>query len=449
MSKDRVHILGICGTFMGGLAILGKEEGLEISGCDANIYPPMSDHLNEMGIEIAEGYDSSKLPEADYYVIGNSISRGNPALEFLLSKKADLISGPEWLYKTILKNKRVIAVSGTHGKTTTTAMIAWILEDQGIDAGYLIAGKPKDFEKSARKGEDDIFVIEADEYDTAFFDKRSKFIHYKPDTLVINNLEFDHGDIFPDISFIFREFHHLIRTLKEEAHIIFPTDDLNVSKVLNMGCWSNLISYGVDSNHENAISLKGSKNLTFTVEKEKGDLSWEMYGEHNARNAMSAALAVKQYGISLEEALSSLSKFKGVSKRQDILLDTERLLLIEDFAHHPTAIKTTLEGIKEKYPSRRLVAVIELRSNTMKSGYHDDRLVDAVSLADEVFWKSEDFVQVEKLVNKNASNSRQIIDVDSFIADFDSVSSRGDIFIVMSNGNFDDISKKIIDKVND
>ena len=328
-------------------------------------------------------------------------------------------------------------------------MIAWIFEDQGIDAGYLIAGKPKDFEKSARKGEDDIFVIEADEYDTAFFDKRSKFIHYKPDTLVINNLEFDHGDIFPDISFIFREFHHLIRTLKEEAHIIFPTDDLNVSKVLNMGCWSNLISYGVDSNHENVISLKGSKNLTFTVEKEKGDLSWEMYGEHNARNAMSAALAVKQYGISLEEALSSLSKFTGVSKRQDILLDTERLLLIEDFAHHPTAIKTTLEGIKEKYPSRRLVAVIELRSNTMKSGYHDDRLVDAVSLADQVFWKSEDFVQVEKLVNKNASNSRPIIDVDSFIADFDSVSSRGDIFIVMSNGNFDDISKKIIDKVND
>ena len=260
MSKERVHILGICGTFMGGLALLGKEQGLEISGCDFNIYPPMSDHLHEMGIDISEGYDPSKLPEADCYVIGNSISRGNPALEFLLSKKANLISGPDWLYKTVLKNKRVIAVSGTHGKTTTTAMIAWIFEDHNIDVGYLIAGKPKDFEKSARLGEQDIFVIEADEYDTAFFDKRSKFIHYKPDTLIINNLEFDHGDIFPDLSFIFREFHHLIRILNEEAQIIFPTDDLNIAKVLNMGCWSKLISYGVDGNHENAISLKDPTN---------------------------------------------------------------------------------------------------------------------------------------------------------------------------------------------
>jgi UDP-N-acetylmuramate: L-alanyl-gamma-D-glutamyl-meso-diaminopimelate ligase len=449
MSKERVHILGICGTFMGGLALLGKEQGLEISGCDLNIYPPMSDHLHEMGIDISEGYDPSKLPEADCYVIGNSISRGNPALEFLLSKKANLISGPDWLYKTVLKNKRVIAVSGTHGKTTTTAMIAWIFEDHNIDVGYLIAGKPKDFEKSARLGEQDIFVIEADEYDTAFFDKRSKFIHYKPDTLIINNLEFDHGDIFPDLSFIFREFHHLIRILNEEAQIIFPTDDLNIAKVLNMGCWSKLISYGVDGNHENAISLKDPTNITFTIKDETGDLDWDMYGEHNARNAMAAALAVNQYGISLESALVSLRNFSGVSKRQDILINSERLLLIEDFAHHPTAIKTTLEGIKQKYPTRRLVAVIELRSNTMKSGYHDDHLIESVSLADEVFWKSEDFEQVEGLVSKKKSNSKQIINVDSFIEDFDSISSPGDIFIIMSNGNFDDISKKIIKKIND
>ena len=449
MPKQRIHILGVCGTFMGSLALLAKELGHDVSGCDANTYPPMSNLLQNQGIDLINGYELKDLPKADCYVIGNALSRGNPLVEEILKRNDKFISGPEWILQNILTERKVIAVSGTHGKTTTTSMIAWILEDLGFKPGYLIAGKPKNFDASSSLGSGDIFVIEADEYDTAFFDKRAKFIHYRPEVLVINNLEFDHGDIFPDISFIYREFHHLIRTLKEEAHIIFPTDDLNVSKVLNMGCWSNLISYGVDSNHENAISLKGSKNLTFTVEKEKGDLSWEMYGEHNARNAMSAALAVKQYGISLEEALSSLSKFTGVSKRQDILLDTERLLLIEDFAHHPTAIKTTLEGIKEKYPSRRLVAVIELRSNTMKSGYHDDRLVDAVSLADEVFWKSEDFVQVENLVNKNASNSRQIIDVDSFIADFDSVSSRGDIFIVMSNGNFDDISKKIIDKVND
>ena len=449
MSKERVHILGICGTFMGGLALLGKEQGLEISGCDANIYPPMSDHLHEMGIDITEGYNSSKLPEADCYVIGNSISRGNPALEFLLSKKANLISGPEWLYKTVLKNKKVIAVSGTHGKTTTTAMIAWIFEDQGIDVGYLIAGKPKDFEKSARKGNEDIFVIEADEYDTAFFDKRSKFIHYKPDTLIINNLEFDHADIFPDLSFIFREFHHLIRTLKEEAHIIFPSDDLNISKVISMGCWSKLISYSVETAHENSLNFHDSGKTTYIIDGENGTLDWEMYGEHNARNAMTAALAVKQYGISLSDALMSLEKFKGVSKRQEILLDTERLLLVEDFAHHPTAIKSTIAGIRKQYPNRRLVTAIELRSNTMKSGYHDDSLVQAVYEADQVFWKSEDYKQVQGLIDKKVTNSKQITDVNSFVADFDSISVNGDILLVMSNGNFDDISKKIINKIID
>ena len=449
MSKERVHILGICGTFMGGLALLGKEQGIEISGCDENIYPPMSDHLKDMGIEITEGYDASEIPDADFYVIGNSISRGNTALEFLLSNNANLISGPEWLYKSVLKNKKVIAVSGTHGKTTTTAMIAWIFEDQGMDVGYLIAGKPKDFEKSARNGKEDIFVIEADEYDTAFFDKRSKFIHYKPDTLIINNLEFDHADIFPDLAFILREFHHLIRTLKEEAKIIFPTDDLNVSKVLSMGCWSKLIGYGLDSKHENSVSFNDSDKTTYTIDSEKGTLNWRMYGEHNSRNAMTAALAVKQYGIPLRDALISLEKFKGVSKRQDILLDTERLLLIEDFAHHPTAIKSTITGIRKQYPNRRLMTAIELRSNTMKSGYHDDSLVQAVHEADQVFWKSEDYKQVQGLIDKKVTNSKQITDVDSFVADFDSISVNGDILLVMSNGNFDDISKQLKNKIID
>ena len=329
MSKERVHILGICGTFMGGLAILGKENGIDISGCDENIYPPMSDHLEEMEIQIMQGYDASLIPDADRYVIGNSISRGNPALEYLLSTKADLISGPDWLYKTILKDKKVIAVSGTHGKTTTTAMIAWIFEDQGIDVGYLIAGRPKDFHKSARRGKDDIFVLEADEYDTAFFDKRSKFIHYKPDTLIINNLEFDHADIFPDISYIYREFHHLIRTLKEEARIIFPTDDLNISKVLNMGCWSKLISYGINGQHENSISFSEDNSPTrLRIAGDEGELDWTMLGEHNARNAITAVLAAKQYGIEMKDALNSLKKFKGVAKRQDLLFEDHRLVSV-------------------------------------------------------------------------------------------------------------------------
>lgn len=445
MSKERVHILGICGTFMGGLAILGKENGIDISGCDENIYPPMSDHLEEMGIQIMQGYDASLIPDADRYVIGNSISRGNPALEYLLSTKADLISGPDWLYKTILKDKKVIAVSGTHGKTTTTAMIAWIFEDQGIDVGYLIAGRPKDFHKSARRGKDDIFVLEADEYDTAFFDKRSKFIHYKPDTLIINNLEFDHADIFPDISYIYREFHHLIRTLKEEARIIFPTDDLNISKVLNMGCWSKLISYGINGQHENSISFSQDNTPTLLrIAGNEGELDWTMLGEHNARNAITAVLAAKQYGIEMKDALNSLKKFKGVAKRQDLLFEDHRLVLIEDFAHHPTAIKSTLEGIKKKFPNKRLIAAIELRSNTMKSGFHDNNLVEAIAVADKVFWKSEDFTQTEKLVGAEPSKSSQIVNISEFVKEFKMLNQADDLLVVMSNGNFDNLTKLLL-----
>ena len=445
MSKERVHILGICGTFMGGLAILGKENGIDISGCDENIYPPMSEHLEEMGIQIMQGYDASLIPDADRYVIGNSISRGNPALEYLLSTKADLISGPDWLYKTILKDKKVIAVSGTHGKTTTTAMIAWIFEDQGIDVGYLIAGRPKDFHKSARRGKDDIFVLEADEYDTAFFDKRSKFIHYKPDTLIINNLEFDHADIFPDISYIYREFHHLIRTLKEEARIIFPTDDLNISKVLNMGCWSKLISYGINGQHENSISFSEDNTPTlFRIAGDEGELDWTMLGEHNARNAITAVLAAKQYGIEMKDALNSLKKFKGVAKRQDLLFEDHRLVLIEDFAHHPTAIKSTLEGIKKKFPNKRLIAAIELRSNTMKSGFHDNNLVEAIAVADKVFWKSEDFTQTEKLVGAEPSKSSQIVNISEFVKEFKMLNQTDDLLVVMSNGNFDNLTKLLL-----
>ena len=447
MSKKRVHILGICGTFMGGLALLGKEKGMDISGCDNNVYPPMSDHLNDMGIEIIESYEPSHLPKADQYVIGNSVIRGNPALEHLLSSKANLISGPEWLYSNILKNKKVIAVSGTHGKTTTTAMIAWIFEDQGIETGYLIAGKPKDFEKSARKGRQDIFVLEADEYDTAFFDKRSKFIHYKPDTLIINNLEFDHADIFPDMSYIYREFHNLIRTLKEEAEIIFPRDDLNISNVLNLGCWSKLIDYSFNEQNINSVNFSYSSNKThLKIENEEGELDWSMLGEHNARNAMVALLAVNRYGIKLSDAINSLKRFKGVDKRQDLLMDEERLLLIEDFAHHPTAIETTLRGIKKAYSNRKIYAAIELRSNTMKSGFHDDRLINVCSLVDKVFWKSEDKDQARRLVEALPDKSSQIINIENFIDEFKQINRKGDVLVVMSNGNFDNLSQLLMNE---
>ncbi len=449
MVKEKIHILGICGTFMGGLAILGKEAGLEISGCDSNIYPPMSEHLSDMGIDIISGYDPSNIPEADFYVVGNAISRGNAALEELLNRKANLISGPQWLYNFILKDKKVIAVSGTHGKTTTTAMIAWIFEYLEIGVGYLIAGKPKDFKKSARKGTEDVFVIEADEYDTAFFDKRSKFIHYKPDTLIVNNIEFDHADIFKDITAIHREFHNLIRSMPEKAQIIFPTDDLNIAKVLDMGCWSKQESYAVGDSAQNTYTsvLPDYSIINFKIGNEEGELKWKMLGEHNARNAMSAILATSKYGVSLDQSLEALSNFKGVSKRQDILLENEKIILMEDFAHHPTAIQMTLSGLRQKYIDHKIIAAIELRSSTMKSGYHDDALIEATKEADEVFWKSEDKTQIDKFIELDSSRSRLIQSVTETSKEIILGVEKDTLIIVMSNADFDGLSKKIIDKL--
>ena len=449
MAKEKIHILGICGTFMGGLAILGKEAGLEISGCDSNIYPPMSEHLAEMGIDIITGYDPSDLPKADFYVIGNAISRGNPALEELLNRKANLISGPQWLYNFILKDKKVIAVSGTHGKTTTTAMIAWIFEYLKIDVGYLIAGKPKDFKKSARKGSEDIFVIEADEYDTAFFDKRSKFIHYKPDTLIVNNIEFDHADIFQDITAIHKEFHNLIRSMPEKAQIIFPTDDLNIAKVLNMGCWSKQESYSFrEQAQNNYISiLPDYSKIRFKIGDDEGELEWQMFGEYNARNAMSAILAVSKYGVTLNQSLEALSNFRGVSKRQDILMENENTIVMEDFAHHPTAIQMTLSGLRNKYTDHKIIAAIELRSNTMKSGHHDDLLIEATEEADKVFWKSEDKTQIDKFLESDANKSRSIQSTEEASNEIIKNIKAKTLIVVISNADFDGLSQNIIYKL--
>ena len=449
MAKEKIHILGICGTFMGGLAILGKEAGLEISGCDSNIYPPMSEHLAEMGIEIISGYGPSDLPNADIYVIGNAISRGNPALEELLNRKANIISGPQWLYSFILKNKKVIAVSGTHGKTTTTAMIAWIFEYLKIDVGYLIAGKPKDFNKSARKGSEDIFVIEADEYDTAFFDKRSKFIHYKPDTLIVNNIEFDHADIFKDMSDIHKEFHNLIRSMPETAQIIFPTDDLNIAKVLNMGCWSKQESYSFDSKTQNNYSsiLPDYSEIRFKIGAHEGELKWQMFGEYNARNAMGAILATNRYGVTLNQSLEALSNFRGVSKRQDIIMENKNIIVMEDFAHHPTAIQMTLSSLRKKYADHKIIAAIELKSNTMKSGHHDDVLIEATKEADEVYWKSEDKTQLDKFIDSDSSRARSIQSVEDASNEIIRGIEKETLIVVMSNADFDGLSQKIIEKL--
>ena len=431
---------------MGSLAVLAKEKGLTVSGSDANVYPPMSTQLKAQGIEIMEGYQVSHLkPAPDLVIIGNALSRGNVAVEYVIEEGLPYVSGPQWLAENVLRDKWVLGVAGTHGKTTTSAMLAWILEFASLKPGFLIGGVTNNFPDSARLGDSQFFVVEADEYDSAFFDKRSKFIHYKPDTLIINNLEFDHADIFPDISYIYREFHHLIRTLKEEARIIFPTDDLNISKVLNMGCWSKLISYGINGQHENSISFSEDNTpILLRIAGDEGQLDWTMLGEHNARNAITAVLAAKQYGIEMKDALNSLKKFKGVAKRQDLLFEDHRLVLIEDFAHHPTAIKSTLEGIKKKFPNKRLIAAIELRSNTMKSGFHDNNLVEAVAVADKVFWKSEDFTQTEKLVGAVPSKSSQIINISEFVKEFKKLNQADDLLVVMSNGNFDNLTKLLL-----
>ena len=439
---------------MAGIAALAKSQGHKVTGCDQNVYPPMSTQLNDLDIKIIEGYDANQIKlKPNIFIIGNVISRGNPLIENILNNNLRYQSGPEWLYENILNDKWVLAVAGTHGKTTTSSMLAWILESNGLAPGFLIGGIPKNFKVSAKlptnnkKNFPSFFVIEADEYDTSFFDKRSKFVHYRPKTLILNNLEFDHADIFPDITYIFREFHHLLRTLKKEAQIIFPNDDSNISKVLEMGTWSKLISYDVNGNHTNSVMFNDdSKQTTYKIDQEEGRIDWEMFGEHNARNAMAAALAVKQYGISLKDSLSSLEKFQGVSKRQDILLDTEDIVIIEDFAHHPTAIKTTLDGLRKKFPKKRLLAAIELRSNTMKSGFHDEQLLHSVAEADHIFWKGDDSEQVKGLIDKNPSKFSDICNVDNFVDGIDSLFIAGDVLLIMSNGNFDNLSKKLLKK---
>ena len=450
MINKKIHILGICGTFMGGLALLARESGYEVTGCDENIYPPMSDHLNEQGIKIKHGYSVEDIPEADVYLIGNALSRGNEAVEYLLNKRANILSGPEWLYTSILRNKKVIAVSGTHGKTSTTAMIAWIFEHAGKDIGYLIAGKPNNFEVSSRLGTENIFVIEADEYDTAFFDKRAKFIHYHPDILVLNNIEFDHADIYSDLSEILKQFHHLIRTLPSNASIIFPEADNNIETLFELGCWSKKIGFSgeKDSNNYYRAIIEDFSSSQIVSREKVGTLNWSMLGEHNAMNAMSAILACQECGIDVEDSLEALKVFLGVARRQQLVLENDKVTLIDDFAHHPTAIKTTLKGLRDKYKSSRIIALIEMRSNTMKSGLHDDLLTEATEEANMVYWKSDNDSQLRLLKANAPAKTKIISSVEETVEDVVDLLKPNDLIVTMSNGNFDGLSASLFQALN-
>jgi UDP-N-acetylmuramate: L-alanyl-gamma-D-glutamyl-meso-diaminopimelate ligase len=439
----KIYILGICGTFMAGLAQLARESGHQVGGSDANVYPPMSTQLERIGIELDNGYDAATLPEdCDVYVVGNAISRGNPQFEKILELGLPYTSGPQWLYESILRGRWVLAVAGTHGKTTTSSMLAWILEDAGLDPGYLIGGVSQNFKQTAKLGSDPFFVIEADEYDSALFDKRSKFIHYHPRTLVLNNLEFDHADIFDDLTAIKRQFHHLVRTLPGSALIVFNQDEEALQEVLDMGCWSE--QTGFTARNPNADFFLDSDNRLHHAERSY-PLQLDQPGQFNALNATAAIIAARHAGVAIEIALDAMSRYGGVKRRQEIIAEINGIRIIDDFAHHPTAIELTLNALKGA-TSGRLIAVLDIRSNTMKMGSHSDQLAASLAAADLVLlcenpdlpWDLATIAASASTLIKIKKDSQQIIECLLHTA------HPGDQIVIMSNGGFENIHQRLI-----
>ncbi len=443
-----IHILGICGTFMGSLALLAKAQGHRVTGSDRNVYPPMSTQLAEAGIELIEGFNPDQLTlKPDLIVVGNIVSRGNPVMEAVLNQGLKYCSGPQWLKENVLQGRWVLAVSGTHGKTSTSSMLAWILDYAGMKPGFLIGGVPGNFAQSARLGDSDFFVIEADEYDTAFFDKRSKFVHYLARTLVINNLEYDHADIFPDLAAIQRQFHYLVRTVPSEGLIIFPQHDNNVQALLAQGSWSELQRLGLDWR---IISDADEQQVYYSDEKKpRGKFSWELSGKHNQMNALAAIAAARHVGVDTALACEALSHFEGVKRRMELIADIEGTKIYDDFAHHPTAINTTLEGLRNKNENEPILAIIELRSNTMEAGVHKDLLVSAASVADEVCWFQKDsshWSMQEVVAQSKQKNHSVYSNVESLL---DYLLKRNKKFrehiVIMSNGGFEGLHKRLVD----
>jgi UDP-N-acetylmuramate: L-alanyl-gamma-D-glutamyl-meso-diaminopimelate ligase len=445
-----IHILGICGTFMGGLAQIARSLGHRVTGSDQNVYPPMSDQLASMSIEIMNGYKAEHLePCPDLVIVGNTISRGNPALEKVLNAGIPYSSGPEWLYREVLQHKHVLAVSGTHGKTTTTTILSWILEFAGLKPGFLIGGVAENFALSARYSDSDYFVIEADEYDTAFNDKRSKFIHYHPKTLIINNLEFDHADIFHDLAAIRREFHHLLKTIPQQGRIIYPQNDEQINKVIEMGCWSELISFS-GSESEWSLTDMDQDYRHFSVQKNnetEGKVAWSLIGEHNAYNALAAIIAAYDVGITVETACDALSEFKSVKRRLECIFDAKCIRIYDDFAHHPTAIIKTLNALRQHAGDARLIAIMEPRSNTMKMGVHAETLASAFIAADLVLLFQADTVDwdIAKHMNELGDRCRVFKDIEEIVAVIAQQHQPGDHIVIMSNGGFGGLHKKLID----
>ncbi|WP_336367210.1 UDP-N-acetylmuramate:L-alanyl-gamma-D-glutamyl-meso-diaminopimelate ligase [Marinobacter sp. C2H3] len=456
-----IHILGICGTFMGSLAVLARELGHTVTGSDQGVYPPMSTQLEREGIRLMEGYHEDHLtPRPDLVLIGNAMSRGNPEVEAVLNRNIDYMSGPEWLAREVLRHRWVLAVAGTHGKTTTTSMLLWILEQAGLAPGYLVGGVPLDFPVSARLGGSDFFVIEADEYDSAFFDKRSKFVHYRPHTVILNNLEYDHADIFDSVEAIERQFHHLVRTVPSRGLIVRPALDGHLDNALAMGCWTPVQDTAIGSEisrtadwRAELLSDDGSRFMVIHHEQPVATVTWPLTGEHNVRNALAAIAAARHVGVTPDHAVAALCRFSGVRRRMERIAEINGVTVYDDFAHHPTAIATTLAGLRHQVGDETILALIEPRSNTMKQGVHRERLLDSAGAADRVLWANlNDMDWLETLVSDWQAGAdapdreRHTVgtSVETLIARALKGLPRPCHIVIMSNGGFGGIHGKLV-----
>jgi UDP-N-acetylmuramate: L-alanyl-gamma-D-glutamyl-meso-diaminopimelate ligase len=449
-----VHVLGICGTFMGGVAALAREAGHQVSGCDAGVYPPMSTQLESLGITLQEGYSVENAGlEADAIVIGNVTSRGNSAVEAVLDAGAPYISGPQWLAENVLRGRHVLAVAGTHGKTSTSSMLAWILEFAGLEPGFLIGGVPQNFGVSARLGKGAPFVVEADEYDTAFFDKRSKFVHYRPKTVILNNLEYDHADIFPDLAAIQWQFHVLMRTVPSNGRVVSNANDGNLDDTLAQGCWSQVQSFAANNSQAdwqaNLVKADGSEFEVIHLGKSQGVVRWEMMGDHSVNNALAAIAAAEHAGVEVHTAIAALAEFKGIKRRMELVGTKAGRTVYDDFAHHPTAYATTVNGLRAKIGNQRLVAIVEPRSNSMKLGVHREGFAEGLQPADRVFaLRPADLSWSLDETLAPLGDKLTICDsVDELVQLIAADCQSGDHLLVMSNGGFGGIHQKLLNAV--
>jgi UDP-N-acetylmuramate: L-alanyl-gamma-D-glutamyl-meso-diaminopimelate ligase len=441
-----LHILGVCGTFMGGLAAIAQQAGFRVTGCDANVYPPMSEQLSALGIELIEGYGADQLRLApDLWVVGNVVTRGNPLMEAILDRGDRYLSGPQWLAEHLLIGKWVLAVAGTHGKTSTSSMLAWILNCAGHDPGFLIGGIAPDLQVSARSSESKYFVIEADEYDTAFFDKRSKFVHYRPRTAILNNLEFDHADIFGDLADIERQFHHFVRTVPSSARIIVNGRDAALKRVLAQGCWTPLEEFGVATGWEaGAPDSEGAFEITWQGDA-LGRLKWAQAGEYNRLNAIAAIAAARHAGVAPQTAIEALARFRGVLRRLELKGRVRGVAVYDDFAHHPTAIRETIAGLRQQQRDGRILAVFEPRSSTLKKGVMKDALAGSLAGADSVhIYDAGLSWDARAVFAPLGPRAHCASDLAALVAAIAAEAREGDQILVMSNGSFGGIHQKLL-----